>query len=180
MIYIFLADGFEEIEAIAPLDILRRAEVPVQTVGVGGKIINGSHNIPVTADIVLDEVDFESIDGVILPGGMPGTLNLKNSDTVIKCVKSCYEQGKLVAAICAAPMILGELGLLEDKEAICFPGFEEHLKGAKISSKGVACNGNIITGKGAGVALEFGEKITNYILSSNKGTQLLEQMQFNG
>ncbi len=179
MIYIFLAEGFEEVEALAPLDILRRADIPVVTVGVGSEEITGSHNISVKADISLDEVEIEDIDGVILPGGMPGTLNLQADAKVMEYVKYAYDNNKLLGAICAAPMILGELGYLSGIEAICFPGFEEHLKGASISEKGVACVNNIITAKGAGVALQFGGAIANYF-KEGKGDEILAQMQYNG
>ena len=179
MIYIFLADGFEEVEALAPLDILRRAEIPVVTVGVNAEDITGAHNISVKADISVDDVKTEEIDGVILPGGMPGTLNLQKNVKVMEYVKYAYDNNKLLGAICAAPMILGELGYLSGIEAICFPGFEEHLKGATISQKGVVCEENIITAKGAGVALEFGGAIVNYF-ENGKGDEILAQMQYNG
>ncbi len=177
MIYILLANGFEETEMIAPLDILRRAGVPVQTVGVTGKAVTGAHGVTVTADILPEELDKSAIEGVVLPGGMPGTTNLQASGFVIDLVKTCATENKLVAAICAAPMILGELGLLEGKDATCFPGFEEHLKGATVTSAPVAVAGNIITGKGAGAALEFGAALVNFCQSSGEGEKILVQMQ---
>lgn len=179
MVYLFLAEGFEEIEALTPLDILRRADINVKTVGIGGKIITGAHSIPVTADITVDEVDFENIDAVILPGGMPGTLNLKANETVIKAVLTANNCGKLVAAICAAPSILGGLGLLDNREAICYPGFEDELKGAVISKNNLAVSGNIITAAGAGVAAEFGFEILNYLTGrSDKSAQLKTAMKY--
>ncbi len=177
LIYILLATGFEETEMIAPLDMLRRADIPVQTVGMSGKVVMGAHNIPVTADILSEEVDCSALDGVILPGGMPGTTNLQSSDFVIDLVKTCYENGKLVAAICAAPMILGELELLDGKNATCFPGFEEHLKGATILSAPAVTDGNVITGRGAGAALDFGAALVDYLTEPGKGAALLAQMQ---
>lgn len=177
MIYILLATGFEETEMIAPLDMLRRAGVPVQTVGITGKTVMGAHHIPITADILPEEIDYSALDGVILPGGMPGTTNLQNSGFVIDLVKTCYKNGKLVAAICAAPMILGELGLLDGKNAVCFPGFEEHLKGASILSVPAVTHGNIVTGKGAGAALDFGAALVNYLTQPGQGEELLAQMQ---
>lgn len=177
MVYILLATGFEETEMIAPLDMLRRAGVPVQTVGISGKVVMGAHNIPVTADVLPEDVDFSNADGVILPGGMPGTTNLQGSGFVIDLVKNCYENKKLVAAICAAPMILGELGLLEGRDATCFPGFEEHLKGASVLSQPAVTHENVITGRGAGAALDFGAALVDFLTRPGKGKELLAQMQ---
>ena len=137
MIYVFLANGFEEIEALAPVDILRRAELEVKTVGVGGKTITGSHGITVTADIEEKDVTTDDMELMILPGGMPGTLNLEKSPIVTTCAEYCAKNDIYLAAICAAPSVLGHLGLLNGKEAICFPGFEGELKGATISEKPV-------------------------------------------
>lgn len=179
MIYLFLAEGFEEIEALTPLDILRRADQNIKTVGVGGKIITGAHGISVTADIMTDEVDFSNIDAVILPGGMPGTLNLKADKTVEKAVLTAYNSGRLVAAICAAPLILGNLGLLKNREAICYPGFENELEGAKISDNNLAISGNIITAAGAGVAAEFGFSILDYLSgNTDKSNKLRHAMKY--
>lgn len=157
MIYVFLANGFEEVEAIATVDMLRRAELDVCTVGVGGDIVTGSHNITVGCDISesLAEPD-ETLQAVVLPGGMPGTLNLEKSPVVQKFIDYAHDNNKIIAAICAAPSILGHKGLLNGKKAICFPGFEEELHGAELSEKSVCKDGNIITGKGAGVAVDFG------------------------
>lgn len=182
MLYLFLADGFEETEAIAPLDIIRRAEIPVKTVAVGENPVTGAHGIAVQADITADEISMEEMDGVILPGGMPGTLNLKKDPVVVACLKHCAEKDKLIAAICAAPMILGELGLVDGRSAVCFPGFEEHLEGANLKDDGVVADGNLITAKGAGTALEFGAAIVDYCCQDSeragKGRRLLSQMQF--
>ena len=182
MLYLFLADGFEETEAIAPLDVIRRAEIPIKTVAVGENPVTGAHGIAVQADMTLDEICMEEMDGVILPGGMPGTLNLQKNATVTACLKHCAENGKLLAAICAAPMVLGEMGLLGGKEAVCFPGFEENLEGATLKDEGVVTDGNVITAKGAGVALEFGAAIIDYCCQGSeragKGIRVLRQMQF--
>ena len=160
MIYVFLADGFEEIEALAPVDLLRRAGVSVQTVGITGKTVTGSHNISVTADILPEEVVLnEAVQAVVLPGGMPGAKNLDADETVSRAIAFAAEKGKLLCAICAAPFLLGKRGLLQGKTAICFPGFEADLTGAEISEQSVCRDGNIITAKGMGVATEFGLKI---------------------
>ncbi len=160
MIYVFLANGFEEMEALCPIDLLRRAEKQVVTVGVGGKVITGAHGIPVTADITTSEMVLGSdLEMIVLPGGMPGTLNLEKSEAVQTAVDFCMDREIYIGAICAAPSILGHKGLLEGREAIAYPGFETQLAGAVISKNAVCQSGNIITAKGAGVAVEFGLKL---------------------
>ncbi len=164
MYYMFLASGFEETEAIAPLDLIRRAEVEIYTVGVGSKIVTGSHQVPVVADVIDCEVGPDKdCEGIILPGGMPGTLNLEKAETVQKFIDYCVENNLLIASICAAPSILGHKGLLNGKNAVCFPGFEEQLTGANVSKDAVMTDGNIITACGAGAALKFGLEIIKYI-----------------
>ncbi len=172
MIYFFLAEGFEEIEALCPIDLLRRAGLEVTTVGVGGKEICGSHKIKVEADILDTEYNDKAPELIFLPGGMPGTLNLKASDTVMRAIKDAVACDAYIAAICAAPMILGELGLLRDKEAICYPGFEDELKGAKISDKRVVRDGKILTAKGMGAALDFGLMIVELFRGKQKADDL--------
>ncbi len=181
MTYLFLAEGFEEIEALCPLDLLRRAGVKVTTVGVGAKVIRGSHGIEVIADMTTFEAEkalrSNPIDMVILPGGMPGTLNLKADPTVMRFLDEAVGTGKLVAAICAAPSILGERGLLAGREAICFPGFEAKLTGAKISDKKVVRDGNFITAKGMGVALDFGLALVAAMVDQAKADELRASVQ---
>lgn len=181
MVYMFLADGFEEVEALCPLDILRRAGVEVTTVGVGGRdMIRGAHGITVQADIVDIMYRDSSPDMIILPGGMPGADNLDKSKTVDAALRAGTRNGAYLCAICAAPFVLGKRGLLEGKNAVCFPGFEEFLAGASvIEDKTVVRDGNIITAKGMGAAFEFGlelvralkdddtaEKIKNSVFAS--------------
>lgn len=190
MYFLFLADGFEEIEALATVDVLRRAGIEIKTVRIGenlssseNKEVKGANEISVIAD--LNEEEFINIlkngnlDGLILPGGMPGTANLNNSDLVLKSIRYCQENNKLIAAICAAPMILGEMRLLENKEAVCYPGFEKNLHGATISKNSVCVQDNIITAKGPGVALEFGMKIVEFILSKEKANMIKSSMMCN-
>ena len=150
MIYVFLADGFEEIEALATVDILRRAEIEVKTVGVTGKNVTGTHNIKVEADIYIDEATDVSLDGVVLPGGLPGAWHLKDNQRVRELTEYCFKTKKLVAAICAAPAVLGDFGFLKGKKAVCYPGFEDRLVGAECVSDSVVVSENIITAKGAG------------------------------
>lgn len=178
MFYVFLADGFEETEAIAPIDILRRAGIHVCTVGVGGDVIRGSHNIYVTADINIDRFEInEGIEGVILPGGMPGTKNLLAEERVLNAVRYCAENGLYTCAICAAPMILGKLGILSGKKATCFPGFEGDLEGAKVTGKHVTTDGKAITAKGAGCATEFGFAIVAAVKGEKAADNVAAAMQ---
>lgn len=176
MLYMFLADGFEETEAIGSLDVIRRAGIEIKTVGVTDKTVTGSHNIQIIADIMLEDIDYCVMDGVILPGGMPGTTNLFENKRVVDAVKSCFASGKLIAAICAAPMIFGQLGMLKGKKATCYPNFEKYLDGATVSDAQCVTDGNVITGKGAGAAILFGAEIVNFF-ESGKGDELLVQMQ---
>lgn len=157
MVYLFLANGFEEIEALCPLDLLRRAGVEVKTVAISaeGLAVTGAHGITVMADMAETDLDPEA-EMLILPGGMPGAANLDASPTVDAAIASAVKRGSFLAAICAAPMILGRRGLLAGREAICFPGFEDELKGAVLSSARVVRDGRVITAAGMGVALDFG------------------------
>lgn len=178
MVYCFLADGFEEVEAIAPVDMLRRAGIEVKTVGVTGDVVSSSHNIKVLPDIALADVVLdEKLEAVILPGGLPGATNLEESAEVLKAIDFACENGKYICAICAAPQILGHKGLLEGKEAIAYPGFEAELKGAKISDEYVVLDGNIITAKGAGVATEFGLKIVSVLAGEDTAEKIRKAIQ---
>ena len=179
MVYLFLANGFEECEALAPLDVLRRGGVQVTTVGVGGEYITGAHNITIKADISDKDIILnDNLEAVILPGGMPGTTNLENNEIVKKAIIFADTNNKIVCAICAAPKILGNMGLLKGKNATCFPGFEVELKGAVLSSDFVVKDGNIITAKGAGVAFEFGFEILSVLKDADTSKKLKSQMQF--
>ncbi len=156
MVYLFLANGFEEVEALAPLDLLRRAGVEVTTVGIGGDMIRGAHGITVQADMPDTMFADAAPDMVILPGGMPGAKNLDESRIVDAALKAAARRDAYLAAICAAPFVLGKRGLLAGKEATCYPGFEKELNGARISDKKVVRDGKIITAAGMGVAVDFG------------------------
>lgn len=171
MIYMFLANGFEEIEALMPLDLMRRAGLEVTTVGIGGKDITGSHGITVKADITDSDLASGAPECVILPGGMPGTKNLDASPVVHKALDDALENNSLICAICAAPMILGKRGILRGKKATCFPGFEEYLEGATVGGRAVR-DGQVITGIGMGAALEFGIEI----VAALKGREEAEKL----
>ena len=182
MIYVFLAPGFEEIEALAVVDVLRRAELKVLTVGVGEDFVIGSHQIPVAADIsekalVLDD----TVEAIVLPGGMPGTLNLEKSPVVQKAIDWAVENDKLICAICAAPSILGHKGLLDGKKATCFPGFQDELFGADVTNDFVETDGNFITAKGMGSAVEFGLRIAEALANPLEVKKIRASLQiYNG
>ena len=176
MIAILLADGFEEIEALTPLDVLRRAGLDARTVAIGSKIAVGSHGIPVVCDMDASEVDESALSLVIFPGGMPGSLNLDASPYADKFINAVLKNGGRLAAICAAPLVLGRRGLLDGREAICYPGFEGELKGAKISESHVVTDGNITTAKGMGVALEFAHELVRLICGSDAADKISESI----
>lgn len=155
-IYVFLADGCEEIEALTPVDILRRAGEEVVTVSVmGKKEVTGSHHITIQADQRIEDGGFEDADLLILPGGMPGTLRLGENKKLEELLLAAAGDGKRLAAICAAPSVLGKYGILKGKKAVCFPGFEEQLEGAEVLSLPAVTDGNVTTGRGMGAAVEF-------------------------
>ncbi|MBQ8277293.1 MAG: DJ-1/PfpI family protein [Bacteroidaceae bacterium] len=156
MLHLFLAPGFEEIEALGTLDILRRCGIEVMTVSVAGKrLVHGAHDIPVMADAVFRRAIVEGSEGFILPGGMPGANNLTLHDGLRKALLKQHALGRLIAAICAAPMVIGNLGILKGRKATCYPGFEDTLRDAIVSDKTVECDGHIITGKGLGAVIDF-------------------------
>ncbi len=169
----FLADGFEEVEALCPLDLLRRAGLEVTTVGIGGKeTVTGSHGIIVHTDIPDVMYRDSDPDMIILPGGMPGSTNLDESRIVDTALKVASKKGAYLCAICAAPMVLGKRGYLEGKKAICYPGFEQYLNGAEISGEAVVRDGNVITAKGMGVALEFGLELVRAMKDSETADKI--------
>ena len=156
MIYVHLATGFEEIEALTTVDFLRRAEIETQLVSMEETLeVTGVHGIVVKADVLFADAEYARADVIVLPGGMPGAENLMNHEALCANIRTFVELNRPVAAICAAPMVLGRLGLLEGKEATCFPGFEEDLKGAKLVDQKVVTCGRIITAKGPGCAMDF-------------------------
>lgn len=165
MIYVFLATGFEDIEALAPVDILRRANLPVKTVSISNELMVYSvHGVGVLADMLLEDVNFEQADMLVLPGGMPGSLNLDKCEPLRCAILNHYRAGKKLAAICAAPMVYGHLGLLKGLCATCYPGMESHLEGASYTGAIVEEDGQFITGKGPGAAFEFGYKLASFFL----------------
>ncbi len=162
---ILLADGCEEIEALTVVDVMRRAKLEIQLISITGELrIHGSRQIHFLAEKLFEETDFDSLDGIVLPGGMPGTNHLKEHEGVLRLIKKFAAEQKLVAAICAAPSILGAAGLLEGKEATCHPGFESSLAGAEVvTGVTVVVSQNIITSRGMGTAIDFALAIVRYL-----------------
>ena len=162
-VYEFLADGFEEIEALTPVDILRRGGVDITTVSINTtKEVRGAHGIVVTADILFRDADYLDADLLLLPGGMPGAKNLLEHEGVCATILSHYQEGKRIGAICAAPMIFGYLGILHGKRATCYPGFEKFLEGAEYTGDLVTADGNITTGKGPGASFAYSYQLLSY------------------
>ena len=178
MITIFLADGFEMIEALTPCDVLKRAGADVKLVSITDSLtVRSTHNIEVKCDKTLDEIALDEIDMLILPGGLPGADNLRASKTLCALVCAANEQKKPIAAICAAPYILGELGVLSGKRATCYPGFEDKLSGAVATGEGVVWDENIVTAKGMGVSLPFSLTLVEMLYGKDKATAISNQIQ---
>ena len=180
MVYVFLADGFEEIEALACVDILRRADISVSTVSVNGtKTVTGAHNISVQADITTEAVDKSALECAVYPGGMPGaeTLSSGTDTTPNDVAKYCVENNILVGAICAAPLVLGRLSLLENKKATCYPGFENELTGALCTGERVTVCDNIVTGRGPGCSIDFALTLVSKLKSEALSLDIRKAMQ---
>lgn len=153
---IFLADGFEEIEGLTVVDILRRAQIDIRMISINStKKVTGAHGIVLEADEVLEEADIDSLELLVLPGGMPGTMHLGACDRLKEALKKADEQKRGIAAICAAPSVLGDLGMLAGKKAVCYPGFESRLAGAEVVYEPVVTDGHITTSRGMGTAIDF-------------------------
>ncbi len=177
MIYVYLADGFEEIEALATVDVLRRAHLDAATAGVGARQVTGSHNITVKCDVLAEDAPLDGVSMIVLPGGIPGAANLEKSPAVQKAVKYCSANGIYIAAICAAPSILGHMGLLDGQKFTCFPGFESSAPGGCYTAGRVEVSGRIITGRGAGAAVEFALKLVSIFKGDEESRKLGESMQ---
>lgn len=179
MVYVFLADGFEEIEALGTLDLIRRAGIEALSVSVdGGEFVRGSHGITVRADISIDACT-EGAEAVVLPGGMPGAENLSLSSKVRELVFKNFNDGRYIAAICAAPMVFGKMGLLKGKRATCYPGFEKYLDGAEYTGKSVEVDGKVITGNGPGAFYGFAYEIIKAIKDQESADKVLLGGMFN-
>ena len=173
----FLADGFEDIEALAPVDILRRAGVDIKTVSITDSLmVKSAHGVEIKADVMFDGADVEVADLLLLPGGMPGAENLKNHCGLRKALIRHNDAGKKIGAICAAPMVLGDLGLLRGKRATCYPGFETLLDGADYTAELFTVDGNIITGRGPAAAFPYAYKIAEWFVGEKNTEGLKEGM----
>lgn len=176
---VFFGTGYEEIEALTVVDLLRRVNIEVQCISIDNqKQVTGSHNIKVEMDAGIDEVDFDSLDMIVCPGGMPGTRNLEACEGLTKQIKHFYESGKLIGAICAAPSIFGHMGLLKGRKACIFPGMEEELTGAKVVFDEVVQSEHVITSRGMGTAIAFGLKIIENLLDKETAKTLGEKIVY--
>ena len=172
-IFVFLADGFEEIEAITPIDVLRRAGLNVQTVSVMDKqTVSGAHGIPVVADKMFADIHSEDAEMLLLPGGLPGATNLDAHQGLSKMIMAFASEEKPLSAICAAPLVFGNRGLLQGKKATCYPGFETYLEGAEYTAQLVEQDGNIVTGKGPGAAIPFAMTLVEMLVSKEMRQEL--------
>lgn len=177
MVYMLLGTGFEETEAIAPLDILRRAGVKVLTVGIDGKTVCGSHKIPVVADITLEEMDLTEMDMIVIPGGMGGVASLRACPAALEALKFGWDNGKYVAAICAGPTVLADLGITDGRHATCYPGQEIHMGNAKMAKDAaVVADGRLITGTSAGCAIPFGLALAEALVGKEAAEKVKEQI----
>ena len=179
-IIVFLADGFEEVEALTTVDYLRRVDVKVDMVSITqNREVKGSHDIPVMADKTIDQIDsIDGYDGVIIPGGMPGATNLRDNSRVIEIVKDMARANKLVAAICAGPIVLKKAGVIEGKSITSYPGFEDQLSGGIYQQQGVVRDGNIITARGPALAVDFAITIIEYLLGQEKADELKKRILY--
>lgn len=176
MVYVLLGKGFEETEAIAPVDLLRRANIPVLTVGIGGNIVEGSHSIPVVADITVEEMDLTQMDMLVLPGGLGGVASIMASEASMDAVRFAWENGKFLGAICAGPTILASLGILDGKNATCYPGCEGKMGKANILPQAAVTDGKIITGTSAGCALPFGLALIAALKGEKEAERIKDQI----
>ena len=177
--YVFLADGFEEIEGLTVVDILRRAGVEVCTTSIMGKeAITGAHNIEVKADTLFEQCDFSDGDLFVLPGGMPGTKYLGAYEPLCSLLKEKNQQRINIAAICAAPSVLGDLGILNGRKAICYPGFEDRLTGAEVTFEKVVTDGNITTSMGMGTAIVFALRLVELLCGADKAMEIKKSIRY--
>ncbi len=177
MIYVLLGTGFEEIEALAPVDLMRRAGISVLTVGITGKIVYGGHNIGVEADITLDEMDLTDLEMIVLPGGLGGVAAARASQKALDALRFAWENGKFVAAICAGPTVLADLGITDGRQATCYPSCEDGMGNARILSNAPCVrDGNLITGASAGCAIPFALMLIEALRGAEAAKAIAEQI----
>jgi len=174
---VFFAAGFEEVEALTQVDLLRRAGIDVDMVSITDEYsVLGAHDIEIVCDICLEEIDKDSYDALVLPGGMPGTKNLGNCAELVEMIKEYNEKGKIVSAICAAPMVLGINGILKGRKACCYPGFEKFLDGAEFVEDKCVADGNVITSRGVGTAIEFASALITALVGEETAKEVKESI----
>ncbi len=179
-IMVFLADGFEEVEALTVVDYLRRKDIEVDMISITKEInVKGAHGIEVVTDKNIEDVDIDNYEGAVIPGGLPGATNLQKSTMVRDIVKDLYKQGKLIAAICAGPIVLQEAGIIDNKDFTCYPGFQNEVFGGNYVDKSLVRDANIITAKGPALAVDFALEIIKYLLGENKKEELKKDILYN-
>lgn len=179
MVYIILGNGFEEIEAVAPMDILKRGGVDISYAGIGSTVIKGAHDIHIRCDTLVRDVDMESVEMLIIPGGLGGVESIEASREAMSLIKKVYEKGLPLAAICAGPRVLASLKILDGIRAVCYPGMEEQIGGAVIdNSLKAVTDGRIITGRGPGTALDFGLEILKYLKGWDRAKEIASDMTY--
>lgn len=176
MVYVLLGTGFEEMEAIAPIDLLRRAGISVLTAGVDGKAVTGSHGITVEADITLEQMDLTDLDMIVLPGGLGGVATARSSQAALDALKFAWENGKYVAAICAGPTVLAELGIIGDRRATCYPGCEDAMGCAQVEHAACVTDGRLITGASAGCAVPFALALIEALKGKDEAQRIKDQI----
>ncbi|MFB6318968.1 DJ-1 family glyoxalase III [Saccharicrinis sp. FJH54] len=177
MVYVHFAEGFEEIEAVSIVDVLRRGQIPVKTISLTGhKLVAGNHNIPVMTEELFEDADYTEADMLVLPGGLPGAHNLRAHKGLEEKLLQYKKEGKWIGAVCAAPYVLGDLGILEGEKATCYPGFEDHLKGAVKVYEPALISGKIVTGRGPGVAIKFALKIVEALKGEDAAKGVADKM----
>lgn len=176
-VYIFLADGFEDIEGLTVVDLMRRAQIDIRTVSISNsKAVLTSRGIPMMTDMLFADTDYSDADMLVLPGGMPGTRHLGEYQPLTELLTDFYEKGGRVAAICAAPSIFGELGFLKGRRAVCYPGFEEKLTGAQVGAENVAVDGNVTTSRGLGTAIDFALELIAQLKDEETAAEIAESV----
>ena len=176
MVYVLLGTGFEEVEAIAPIDLMRRAGIQVLTVGVDGKAITGSHGISVEADITLDQMDLTDLEMIVLPGGLGGVASIRGCRQAMAAVQFAYENDKYTAAICAGPTVLADLGITNGKKAVCYPGCEDGMGTADMQQTAACTDGKLITGTSAGCAVAFGLELIRALKGAEAAAAIEKQI----
>lgn len=179
MVYEFLATGFEDIEALIPVDIFRRGGIDIKTVSITGeKMVESAHGVKIEADMLFEEADLRDASLLMLPGGLPGATNLRDHSGVCNAMLTQFKQGGMVAAICAAPIVLGKMGILEGKRATCYPGFEGELTGAEYTAELFTVDGNVITGEGPAATFPYAYALLEQFLSKERVDEIRKGMMF--